>query len=158
KTKKGICMDKHLDADKLAACGPLLQSVVGNGDLSGVVAAVWRKGEIARLDMVGKRDIGKGPAMGGGTLFRIASVTKPITSVAAMMLVEEGKMALSDPITRWMPEFKDMKVLKRADGPLDETYPAPRDITVDDLFTHRSGLAYGFTSAGPIGKAHAEAL
>lgn len=67
-------------------------------------------------------------------------------------------MALSDPITRWMPEFKDMKVLKRPDGPLDDTVAAPRDITVDDLFTHRAGLAYSFTSAGPIGKAHQEAL
>jgi CubicO group peptidase (beta-lactamase class C family) len=92
------------------------------------------------------------------TLFRIASMTKPVTSVAALILMEEGKLALDDPITRWAPEFKDMRVLKSPTGPLDETYPAPREITIEDLMTHRAGLAYGFTSIGPIAYAHQKAL
>ena len=85
-------------------------------------------------------------------------MTKPVTSVAALMLMEEGKLRLDDPITKWLPEFADMEVLKDAQGPVDETYPAPRDITVEDLMTHRSGLAYGFTSIGPIAHAHQKAL
>ena len=107
---------------------------------------------------LGQRDIEAGLPMTRDTLFRIASMTKPITSVAALMLMEEGKLRLDDPITKWMPEFADMRVLKNADGPVEDTYPAPRDITVEDLFTHRAGLAYGFTSIGPIAHAHQKAL
>src|SRR6201999_2987494 len=92
------------------------------------------------------------------TLFRIASMTKPVTSVAALMLMEEGKLKLDDPITKWLPEFADMQVLKDAEGPVDQTYPAPRDITVEDLMTHRSGLAYAFTSAGPIAQLYEDTL
>src|SRR5450756_1934103 len=92
------------------------------------------------------------------TIFRIASMTKPITSVAALMLIEAGKLRLDDPITKWMPEFRDMRVLKNAEGPVEDTYPAARDITVEDLMTHRSGLAYGFTSIGPIAFAYQRAL
>lgn len=92
------------------------------------------------------------------TLFRIASMTKPITSIATLMLVEEGKLRMDDPITKWMPEFKDMRVLRSANGPVDDTVPAVRDITVDDLMTHRSGTAYAFTSMGPIAQAHEDAL
>ena len=85
-------------------------------------------------------------------------MTKPVTTVAALMLMEEGKLKLDDPITRWAPEFAHMQVLKSATGPVDETYPAARDITVEDLMTHRAGLAYGFTSIGPIAHAHQAAL
>jgi CubicO group peptidase (beta-lactamase class C family) len=156
-------MDKNaavsgFDEAGLAAIGPMLEGAVGNGDLSGVVSLVWRKGEVVRLDTVGKRDIAGNLPMQRDTLFRIASMTKPITSVAAMMLVEDGRIALGDPIAKWLPEFAHMQVLKRADGPLDETYPSPRAITVEDLLTHRSGLAYGFTSIGPTGRAHEDKL
>jgi CubicO group peptidase (beta-lactamase class C family) len=92
------------------------------------------------------------------TLFRIASMTKPVTSITALMLMEEGKLRLEDPITRWLPEFAGMQVLKDPTGPIDQTYPAPREITVKDLMTHRAGLAYGFTSIGPIAHAHEERL
>jgi CubicO group peptidase (beta-lactamase class C family) len=85
-------------------------------------------------------------------------MTKPVTSVAALMLMEAGAFQLSDPITRWAPEFAKMRVLKSPGGPVDDTYPAPREITFDDLFTHRAGLAYGFTSVGPIAYAHQSAL
>jgi CubicO group peptidase (beta-lactamase class C family) len=81
-----------------------------------------------------------------------------VTSVAALMLMEEGKLKLDDPITKWAPEFAEMRVLKKVDGPLDDTYPAPRAITIEDLFTHRSGLAYAFSVVGPIAKAYDKAL
>jgi len=142
----------------LSKIRPALQGVIDNGLLSGAVTLLWRNGQIADVTTVGRRDIAADLPMTRDTLFRIASMTKPVTSVAAMMLVEEGKLKLDDPITRWLPEFADMQVLKDAQGPLDATYPAPRDITVDDLMTHRSGLAYGFTSIGPIAYAHQKAL
>jgi CubicO group peptidase (beta-lactamase class C family) len=72
--------------------------------------------------------------------------------------MEEGKFKLDDPITKWAPEFANMKVLKDAQGPVEDVYDAPRDITFDDIFTHRAGLAYGFTSIGPIAHAHQAAL
>ena len=135
-----------------------LQGVVDNGDLAGVVTLIWRKGEIVRVDTVGQADIETATPMARDTLFRIASMTKPVTSVAALMLMEEGAFRLDEPITKWAPEFANMKVLKTAEGPLDEVYDSPRDITFDDLLTHRAGLAYGFTSVGPIAYAHQRAL
>ena len=142
----------------LAAIPAALQPVIDAGDLSGFVTLLWRKGEVAQVNTLGYRDVaGKAP-MTRDTLFRIASMTKPITSIATLMLMEEGKLRLDDPITKWMPEFKDMRVLKSATGPVDDTVPAVREITVDDLMTHRSGLAYAFTSMGPIAQAHEAAL
>jgi CubicO group peptidase (beta-lactamase class C family) len=142
----------------LGAIAPAIQQVVDAGDLAGAVALIWRKGEVVRVDTVGHRDREAKAPMQRDTLFRIASMTKPVTSVAALMLMEEGKLSLSDPITKWLPEFSNMQVLKDATGPLEDTYPAPRDITVEDLFTHRAGLAYAFTSVGPIAQAHEDAL
>jgi CubicO group peptidase (beta-lactamase class C family) len=142
----------------LAQIAPALQGVVDAGDLSGFVTLVWRKGEVAQVLTLGQRDIEAGLPMTRDTLFRIASMTKPVTSIAALMLWEEGKLRLEDPIAKWLPEFSDMVVLKDATGSVDETYPAPRDITVEDLMTHRAGLAYAFTSIGPIGQLYEETL
>jgi len=88
------------------------------------------------------------------TLFRIASMTKPVTVAAAMSLVDEGKLGLRDPIARWLPEFAEMRVLDDPNGPLDRTRPARRAILVEDLLVHVSGLAYGFTVSGPISRAY----
>ena len=141
-------------AEVMGAVAPALQGLVDQGALSGMVTLVWRGGEVVQSLAIGRRDIAGDLPMARDTLFRIASMTKPVTSIAALMLIEEGKLTLDDPITRWMPEFKDMRVLKDPAGSLDDTVPAARDITVEDLFTHRSGLAYGFTSMGPIAHAH----
>ncbi|WP_337185957.1 serine hydrolase domain-containing protein [Phenylobacterium sp.] len=150
----GAQAGEGLKAEVMGAVAPALQGLVDQGALSGMVTLVWRGGEVVQSLAIGKRDIGGGLPMERDTLFRIASMTKPVTSIAALMLIEEGKLDLDDPITRWMPEFKDMRVLKDPAGPLDDTVPAARDITVEDLFTHRAGLAYGFTSMGPIAHAH----
>jgi CubicO group peptidase (beta-lactamase class C family) len=145
-------------SDGLGAIPTALQPVIDAGDLSGFVTLLWRKGETAQVNTLGWRDVEAKAPMTRDTLFRIASMTKPITSVAALMLLEEGKLRLDDPVTKWMPELKDLRVLKEATGPLDATVPAERDITVDDLMTHRSGLAYAFTSIGPIAQAYETAL
>ena len=147
-----------MSADALARVPGALQGVIDAGDLSGAVTLIWRKGELVQLNTLGHRDIEAGKPMTRDTMFRIASMTKPITSVAALMLMEEGKLKLDDPISKWAPEFANMKVLKSPTGPLNEVYDAPREITIDDLMTHRSGLAYGFTSIGPIAHAYEAAL
>ena len=142
----------------LAQIPPALQAVVDAGDLSGFVTLIWRKGQIVQVNAIGRRDIAADLPMTRETLFRIASMTKPVTSIAALMLLEDGKLRLDDPITKWLPEFSDMQVLKDAAGPVEDTYPAARDITVEDLMTHRAGLAYAFTSVGPIAQAHEDRL
>ncbi len=146
------------NAEALAQVAPAIQGLIDQGGLSGAVTLVWRKGEVVQVNTLGHRDIEGGAAMTRDTLFRIASMTKPVTSIAVMMLVEEGKLQLSDPVTKWLPELANMQVLKDPTGPVDATVPAARDITVEDLLTHRSGLAYGFTSMGPIAYAHEEKL
>jgi CubicO group peptidase (beta-lactamase class C family) len=156
-------MDKNIsaqgfDAAKMETIAPLLQGVVDGGDLSGIVSLVWRDGEDVQLNTIGKRDIENDKPMTRDTLFRIASMTKPITSVAALMLMDEGKLKLDDPIAKWLPEFTEMEVMRVPDGELNNTYPLPRAITVEDLMTHRSGLAYAFTSRGPIAQAYEKVL
>ena len=145
-------------ADVLGQAPGALQELINTGVLSGAVTLVWRKGEVAQVNTLGQRDLAKGLPMARDTLFRIASMTKPVTSVAIMMLVEEGKLKLDDPVTRWIPELSGMLVLEEAAGALDKTKSAVRDITVEDLMTHRAGLAYGFTSMGPIAYAHEDKL
>jgi len=125
-----------------------------SGLLAGAVTLVWHRGDVVQVNEIGYRDVEAGLPMQRDTIFRIASMTKPITIAAAMVLVEEGKLALSDPVSRWLPELADMRVLVDPAGPLDRTVPARRPITIEDLMTHRSGLAYMFSVAGPIGRAY----
>jgi CubicO group peptidase (beta-lactamase class C family) len=132
--------------------------VVEAGELAGAATLVWRRGEVVQTAAVGWRDLEARAPLGRDNLFRIASMTKPVTSTAALTLLEEGAFALEDPIARWAPEFGEMRVLRMADGPLDETEPAARPITFEDLLTHRSGITYGSFHAGPIAAAYAAAL
>ena len=132
-------------------------AIVDAGDLAGATALVWRDGEV-QTAAVGWRDIEAGLQIERDTLFRIASMTKPITSTMALILLEEGRFALEDPIARWAPEFAEMRVLRSPNGPLDETNPAERPITFEDLLTHRSGLTYGGFHTGPIARAYSDVL
>jgi CubicO group peptidase (beta-lactamase class C family) len=157
-TRNAVRRAQGLDPDKLAAIGPALQAFVDRGELAGVVTLTSRSGEIVQSEAIGLSDIETRTPMRSDTLFRIASMTKPITSVAALMLVGEGKIALTDPISRWIPELADPRVLRDAAGPLDDTVAARRAITIEDLFTHRSGVAYGFSSEGPLQPAYERAL
>jgi CubicO group peptidase (beta-lactamase class C family) len=133
-------------------------ATVDTGALAGAGTLVWRDGQVIQTASVGWRDVEARLPLERDTLFRIASMTKPITSTAALMLLEEGRFALHDSIARWAPEFADMRVLRSADGPLDQTDPAERPITFNDLLTHRSGLTYGAFHSGPIANAYAQAL
>src|SRR5215212_1344217 len=135
-----------------------ISNLVSAGGLAGAVTLVWQDGKVIQIAEIGWRDIEAKLPMERNTLFRIASMTKPITSTMALMLFDEGKFALNDPITRWAPEFSQMRVLRSASGPLNETDPAERLITFEDLLTHRSGLTYGDWHSGPIAKAYKEVL
>jgi CubicO group peptidase (beta-lactamase class C family) len=125
------------------------------GLLSGAVTLVWQRGRVLQVNEIGHRDIEAGLPMQRDTIFRIASMTKPVTVAAAMSLLDEGRLALTDPVTRWLPEFEAMRVLADPRGALEQTVPAQRPITIDDLMTHRSGLAYQFSIPGPLARAYA---
>src|ERR1700722_5213284 len=103
-----------VDQAALAKIAPMLQGVIDAGDLSGAVTLIWRRGEELQFNALGRANLATGQSMARDTLFRIPSMTKPITSVAALMLLEEGKLALEDPIAKWAPEFAQMRVLKDA--------------------------------------------
>jgi CubicO group peptidase (beta-lactamase class C family) len=157
-TSDAACRARGFDPATLATIRPGLEAFVDCGELAGVVTLTSRWGDVVQAEAIGWSDIESKAPMRPDTLFRIASMTKPITSVAAMMLVEEGKIALTDPVARWVPELADLRVLRDAAGPLDDTAPARRAITVDDLLTHRSGIAYAPFSEGPLKQAYEEAL
>jgi CubicO group peptidase (beta-lactamase class C family) len=131
---------------------------VDAGELAGAAALAWRDGEIALVSAVGCRDIDRGLPVERDTIFRIASMTKPVTTVAALMLLDEGRFALDDSIAVCAPELSEMRVLRDPEGPLDATDQAKRAITFRDLLTHRAGLTYGEFHRGPIGRAYAETL
>ncbi|MEX2519043.1 MAG: serine hydrolase domain-containing protein [Paracoccaceae bacterium] len=132
------------DAGKLAAIDAAVQAKIDKGAFPGAVVLVAREGKIAHLGVMGARTEG-GEPMTEDSIFRIYSMTKPITSVAAMMLVEEGRLDLSFPVHAYLPAFKEMQVVT-ADG---GTEPARRAMTVQDLMMHTAGLTYGFFGAGP---------
>ena len=131
-----------------------IREVCDAGLLAGAVTMVWRHGELLQVNEIGYRDVDAGLPMTRDTLFRIASMTKPVTVAAVMSLVDEGKLALKDPVVRWAPELSDVRVLDDPRGPLDRTHPVNRAILIQDLLTHTSGLAYAFSVSGPISKAY----
>ena len=133
-----------------------IAAAVDAGLLSGIVTLVWHHGKVLQVNEIGYRDVEAQLPMQRDTIFRIASMTKPVTVAAAMALVEEGALALTDPVARWLPELADMRVLVNPSGPIEDTVTASRPITIDDLMTHRSGLAYAFSVTGPISRAYGQ--
>jgi CubicO group peptidase (beta-lactamase class C family) len=146
--------DAGFSAARLERTRTAMQQFVETGEVAGCVTLAWRHGEIARVDALGHRDSETLAPMTRDTLFRIASMTKPVTSVAALMLVEEGRIALDDPVSRWLPELANPRVLADPAAPLDRTEPARAPITLLDLLTHRAGFAYHFTAFGALADAY----
>ncbi|MFM0648385.1 serine hydrolase [Paraburkholderia bryophila] len=147
-----------LSATRLTALTNAMQGYVERGEVAGVVSMVWRRGEIGYFEPLGWRDEAAQLPMERDTLFRIASMTKPVTSAAILMLIEEDRLALDTPISLWLPELGAPRVLRDLAGPLDETDPAKAPLTVLDLLTHRAGFAYHFTATGPLAEAYAAAF
>src|SRR6267142_1685560 len=130
-----------IDSKSQAGLGRLHDAMaarVAKGELPGMVTLVARGGDV-HVDTIGTLAFGSSEPMRRDTIFRITSMTKPILALATMILVEDRALALNEPVDRLLPELADRKVLRRIDGPLDETVPARRPITVDDLLTFRMG-------------------
>ena len=142
--------DTGLSSERLARVDRWREGLVSSGKLAGATTLVMRRGRIAHLGCSGLADIARGVAMAPETILRIYSMTKPLTSVAIMMLYEEGRFQLDDPITRFLPCFRDMRVFTSGSRGSYETVPAERDITFRDLLTHTSGLTYGMMHANMV--------
>ncbi len=125
----------------------LLTASVEKKEIAGAVAIVIYRGQRVVDDTIGNQDIEAGLPMRRDTIFRIASMTKPITSAAVMMLRDKGLIKLSDPVAKYLPEFSDMSVLvpQAPSHALDSTQPAKQPITIHNLLTHTSGISYGFS-------------
>ncbi len=117
----------------------VMAGYVKRGEVPGLVTLVSRRGEV-HVDAIGMKAFGGSDPIRRDTIFRISSMTKPITAAATMILIEECKIRLDEPVDRLLPELANRKVLKRLDGPLDETVPAKRPTTVRDLLTFRMGF------------------
>ena len=131
---------------RLGRMHDVMSGHVERGEVSGLVALVSRRGEV-HVDAIGTKAVGGGDPIRRDTIFRISSMTKPVTAVAAMILVEECKLRLDDPVDPLLPELADRKVLQRLDGRVDDTVPANRAISVRDLLTFRMG--FGMVMAPP---------
>ena len=142
--------DAGFDASRLARIDAHLDRYVQDGKLPGWSLLVARDGKIAHLGTGGLRDVEAGSPVEKDTVFRIYSMTKPITSVAAMMLFERGAFELTDPISRFLPEFADMRVFTGGSDLKPTTVAASEPIRVWHLLTHTSGLTYGFHRAHPV--------
>jgi CubicO group peptidase (beta-lactamase class C family) len=135
---------------RLQRAKSVLQSLVDKGELAGLVTLIIRDGRVVDLSAFGVQDLETRAPMRTDSIFRIASMTKLVTSTAVMMLFEEGRVALSDPVSRYLPEFEKVQVLG-ANGSL---VAAKIPMTIHDLLTHRSGLTYGFIDGGTVGSAY----
>jgi CubicO group peptidase (beta-lactamase class C family) len=137
-------------ASGLEAVTATLREAVDRGAVGGVVTLIFRRGEVVQVDTVGWRDAERTRPMARDSIFRIASMTKPITSVAALILLDEGHFELADTVDRWLPELANPTVLPDPTAPLDTARPASRPIRVVDLLTHRSGVVTPRNAPGPL--------
>jgi CubicO group peptidase (beta-lactamase class C family) len=143
--------DVGLSAERLDRIDPVIKGFVDRQKVSGAVTLVARNGKIVHLKAFGMKDAEKKEPTKADTIFRIASMTKPVTSVV-LMLMEEGKLLLNDPISKYIPEFKNPKVLVVTDEKTGEytTVPAKREITILQLMAHTAGLTYVFRGRKPL--------
>jgi CubicO group peptidase (beta-lactamase class C family) len=145
----------------LARIDAYLKHEIATDKIPGAVMMIQRNGKTAYFNSFGVRDPGAKQPMTPNTIFRIYSMSKPITTVAAMMLVEEGKLQLDDPLSKYIPSFANVKVgveKKGEDGKMGlELVPARHPITIQDLMRHTSGITYGFFGEGLVKKAYVDA-
>jgi CubicO group peptidase (beta-lactamase class C family) len=145
-----------LSTSRLARLGSVMAGEIARGRVPGAVVLVARRGRLALFEGFGRRDAAIDSPMTTDAIFRIYSMTKPITSVAAMMLWEEGRFLLSDPVAKYLPDLADLKVAVDRGGEL-ELEPLRRAITIQDLLRHTSGLTYEFRGPGPVHKMYMSA-
>ncbi|WP_438007529.1 serine hydrolase domain-containing protein [Sorangium sp. So ce321] len=146
--------------ERLERLHSVMQGYVDRGEIAGAVTLLARDGKIVDFGAYGAQDRDRRAPMRTNSIFRIASMSKAITSVGVMILHEEGRLLLTDPLSKHLPSFRHMQVVPSAPGEEGQTpqpVPAAREITIADLLTHRSGITYGFMDAGPVGDAYRKA-
>ena len=137
--------------DRTQGLMDVLRREVASGRLPGAVAVIARQGKIALFDAVGQQDPNTGSVMKTDSIFRIYSMTKPVVSVAVMMLVERGQLLLSDAVSRWLPEYANQQV-----ATTHGLEPVQREATVQDLLRHTAGLTYEFLGTSPMQQQYAQ--
>ncbi|MDA1014414.1 MAG: serine hydrolase [Planctomycetota bacterium] len=150
-----VAASAGFDGEKLKGIDELMSAEVKAGRIVGCLALVARGDKVAYLKTWGQRDRKRDQPMKHDTIFRIYSMTKPITSVAVMQLVEQGKLRLDDPVAKYLPELKDLEVIAGENG--EKTVKAERRISVRDLLRHTSGMTYGFFGDSVADKAYRSA-
>jgi len=146
-----------LARDKLARLRPALQQLVDNEKIPGAVVWVARRGQVAWVEAVGRQNVKADQAMREDTIFRIYSMSKPVTSVAALMLVEDGKLKLDAPVADLFPPLAGLQVYTGQGDSGPQTRPPKRPMTVRDLMRHTSGLTYGYFGFTPVDRMYREA-
>jgi CubicO group peptidase (beta-lactamase class C family) len=148
-------------SDKLERVGDYIRNEIATGKIPGAILLIQQHGKPVYFENFGVRDVATRLPMTADTIFRLYSMSKPITSVAAMMLVEEGKLRLDDPVSKYIPAFADMKVgVQKPDEngkPRLALEPVNRPITIEDLLRHTSGLTYGFYGDSEVHRLYADA-
>ena len=139
-----------LSSNRLGRIDRWMADLVSDGRLAGLSVAVQRRGQLAYFKSHGLMNEARNKPFAADTIVRIYSMTKPVTSVAAMMLFEEARFLLDDPVSKFLPTFANQRVMPAGGFGAGGTVPAERDITMRDLFTHTSGLTYGFMMATPV--------
>ena len=149
--------DVGMSTERLKRITSWLEAQVSSNRLAGCSSLVARHGEIVYQQSTGQSDVEAGKAFADDTIVRAFSMTKPITTVAAMMLYEEGAFQLDDPIARYLPEFLNTPVWAGGNAPLEDTSPQKTPITVRQIMTHTSGLTYGFMQTNVVDAAYRKA-
>lgn len=146
-----------LSSERLQRINTVMQDYVDQQKLAGLTTVVARRGKVVHFEHYGMRNVEAGKPIQSDTIFRIYSMSKPITSTAVMMLYEEGHFQLNDPVSKYIPEFKNVKVFKKETTTGVELENPMREITVRDLLIHTAGLTYGYFSDTPVDKMYREA-
>lgn len=151
--------DVGMSTPRLTRLRDAMRAVVDSSEFAGITILVIRDGKVVALDTVGYQDVALRLPMRGDAIFRIASMTKAVTSAGVLMLLEDGKMVLSDPVSRYLPEFREMKVAVPDSSTKTgaRLVPANRPITIHDLLTHTAGFTYAAFDEGPVAAAYTEA-
>src|SRR3954453_8043723 len=152
----------HFNPQKLAGIGDFFRNEIATGQIPGAIVLIQQHGKPVYFEKFGVRDVATGLPMTDDTIFTVYSMSKPVTSVAAMILVDEGKLKLTDPLEKYIPAFATAKVgleqaAENGNGKL-ELVPLQRPITILDLMRHTSGITYGFYGDGLVRKLYANAL
>jgi CubicO group peptidase (beta-lactamase class C family) len=155
---RGDATTAGFSKEKLEAITAAIKKAVDDKKIAGGSMLIARHGKVVHFSPAGMQDVEAKTPLSEKTIFRIASMSKPITSVAVMILVDDGKINVTDPLSKYVPEFKDMKVLvPDKDGKKHDLAPAKREITIHDLLTHSSGITYGLLNKPFVSEKYADA-